>query len=964
VCIIILKRGRHMFLFNLVGSLLVVFSCFSAESGRGAEASAERKNSAALTDLGLSVASPAKVRYSYDGMAEGAVVYDGSAGVSVDLGSLPFCSVEFNGHPYWAAYAPRLASRSGVAEVKVVENSWDYGYKVEGPEIQEASHYTLEIVRADETSMDVDYFALPESVSSIVLANSRPLSGLSSEIGEWVYESINFSQPFESKLNSAGETVQTISEASCKKGLRNGKTLSGSNGIKRSITNQITNSIYDQYTNTDSSIISYGSSDGGKGGHEMLQCDGTTFFVTDDNIVNIIPRSLFTATGAYCYIGDAYGFYVNTYASGSNNESNIIVFDIVNTPISSKPGEIMITPVINGFVEYDKTYDAVHWDYSSDSTLALGNVHATVGMGNIGHPNIGDTDYQPREDYGYYIQGYSMIANGVAQKGDYGDYSIPYADQILKLLNFAASGLASLIPNPYAAAAATVAVELIFDNISVNQFKVDYVNECTQMIKDTNGRFHLNKTDLNNGNNFDITDDNTNLPKSYDFCLAGSDKTEPTTDPLLYKTSSDSFEVNYFSGQLSSLVNWDNYLTSTISLDVLSDTTYRANDVTLFGHYFGWLAGSLDKEAHLSKSWVRAFNEQPAPSTTVMQVDTPYYAEYCSGAYASGHFGGTANDYQEFAFTPGESGVYQFQTYGTVFDTLLYLYDSSGTQLTWDDDGGCYGCYIDSVLTHHCSLITYSLSSGTTYKIRVKGYANGAGAAYVRAQEFDEAISENGINTKNTAVFRKSGSGKKCFVFIPTASAEYSIFTTKCVSTVDTVLNVYDDAYNRVCFNDDEADGTGRLFSKVECYLTQGKTYYIFANVWGGSATSYYQFRINIIQHESLSNKSDDLDDAPFGPYQIPAGSSTSYFSFVPSQSAVYSFWTIYLSGYQDLSMQILDADMNQLAYDDDSAGNLQPLISNFSFAKNTQYYILIEKLSSASTTSQSYFDLHCSVAS
>ena len=68
-------------------------------------------------------------------------------------------------------------------------------------------------------------------------------------------------------------------------------------------------------------------------------------------------------------------------------------------------------------------------------------------------------------------------------------------------------------------------------------------------------------------------------------------------------------------------------------------------------------------------------------------------------------------------------------------------------------------------------------------------------------------------------------------------------------------------------------------------------------------------------------------------------------YRFYPDYNSTYSFYTEYVSGKKDVVMYLFDSDFNQLAYNDDGNGNLQPLISYQCYNYKT-YYIMIKQYS------------------
>ncbi len=75
----------------------------------------------------------------------------------------------------------------------------------------------------------------------------------------------------------------------------------------------------------------------------------------------------------------------------------------------------------------------------------------------------------------------------------------------------------------------------------------------------------------------------------------------------------------------------------------------------------------------------------------------------------------TGGEKKYYTFTPSESGTYVIYSTGSS-DTKVYLYNSSGTELTSDDDGG----------TDRNFRLQYSLTAGTTYRFAVGYYDSSA----------------------------------------------------------------------------------------------------------------------------------------------------------------------------------------------------------------------------------------------
>lgn len=177
----------------------------------------------------------------------------------------------------------------------------------------------------------------------------------------------------------------------------------------------------------------------------------------DDYITNIIPRELFMSSNQYVYIGEKYGFFINTvyedYRKGY--ESTIILFDVNISEISSQDYmlDIQIQPIYSMVYAYVtntqtamKIRNFANDDYNAEQLCLLyfsegvsnavipiirafkrSNVSSitnyvqyaqsehylacdisfAASLYNVNSLNIGDTGYSVDEDYGYFFTGNS-----------------------------------------------------------------------------------------------------------------------------------------------------------------------------------------------------------------------------------------------------------------------------------------------------------------------------------------------------------------------------------------------------------------------------------------------------------------------------------------------------------------------------------------------------------------------------
>lgn len=175
----------------------------------------------------------------------------------------------------------------------------------------------------------------------------------------------------------------------------------------------------------------------------------------DDNIVKIIPRSLFVNAGTYFYVGYEYGFFVNTTSNGTYNTSSVIIFDVIRgsqndadfyIDITIKPvmranfcyvnnqSSIQMYKVYSDFpyigitcsvnIENQDIQNAViplincelntsglnHYkflQYVESNSFKISDISFAASLYNVNSLNIGDTGYSVDEDYGYFFTGNS-----------------------------------------------------------------------------------------------------------------------------------------------------------------------------------------------------------------------------------------------------------------------------------------------------------------------------------------------------------------------------------------------------------------------------------------------------------------------------------------------------------------------------------------------------------------------------
>ena len=172
----------------------------------------------------------------------------------------------------------------------------------------------------------------------------------------------------------------------------------------------------------------------------------------DDEIIQIVPRILFTQVCEVLNIGKEYGFYINTSNKGDYLFSVVLVFDISlnfdlletvdNVIIQVKPvfeyNYIYLTADKTSFqykqdyVDYEVEYEIseniimaapsyalkrntdgkFHLEYNNSDTYYLKDVSMGVGLFNEQELNYGDNNYNPYADKGSYLTSYEYVFKG------------------------------------------------------------------------------------------------------------------------------------------------------------------------------------------------------------------------------------------------------------------------------------------------------------------------------------------------------------------------------------------------------------------------------------------------------------------------------------------------------------------------------------------------------------------------
>ena len=787
-------------------------------------------------------------------------------------------------------------------ELKLFEIVQDGGQILESDDKAPEGNY-IKIITESNDLLDITYYSISDEDFTNISNNSLSLDLLDKD-----------------------ERAKILEAHSYESNYRSSSAINESSGISLLSSNNASLIDYKDYTSSDGAIDEFIDINE-KNEPTYVDKFNDNRYGSDNLIVNIIPKELFTKINKTYSIGGEYGFYINTYNSGRYLESNYIVFDVdVRVAFETrKYTYISIDVPINGFSKYDKENDVV-FSYSEGSNLAVTNIESNISICNENGFNPGNSDYNIENDYGAFFNAGKLFFGASIHYNEIGLDDI--VEIILKYINFKAT-IGSFIPNPLVSSICTMVSEftgILSDFIDDFDEEINfYFDDDDLMDKDVTDEnyFFLIKGDYSDSWEHYINN-NYNFPRNF-YENTFHNIYEETNQLLMLKQKEDFYEYKFNiqsidSSLQNSLENTHSIITHLYTLDIIQDNG-NYQEVTFLTHM------GMRYDILYSSS----LPVQPKDSIV---TNKKYYISFPNQI-----------DVQKGAklnFTPKETDDYIISFVGDV-DAQINIYDSKNNLVESDKNSG-YG---------NNPLVITNLKANNTYPIYVSSddYEYNAGNGYFQIFRYSTGYNMDGMT--NSAIPMQtttSNSDPAIYKLTPTTEGRYSIFTSQgsSPSLCDTYLELYDEQFRKLAFNDNFVGN----YSKVEWYLEKQKTYYIaIKNKSSGSR----QFKLNIIDDQVIHEKN-------FGnPITLYTVCSTykrySYITLYTSKSSTRYFYTENLSGHKDITLTIYDDKMNQIAFDDDSRGNNQPYISVYLQA-NRYYYLFIKMIINGTYAPSSVFNL------
>jgi hypothetical protein len=259
--------------------------------------------------------------------------------------------------------------------------------------------------------------------------------------------------------------------------------------------------------------------------------------------------------------------------------------------------------------------------------------------------------------------------------------------------------------------------------------------------------------------------------------------------------------------------------------------------------------------AYSSSTGAYVLSVAPAPATADDYGNTIDTAHTISPVAADGSATQTgaidySSDVDVFAYVATADGTFSIRESaagGSSLDSVLTVFDSSGTQIARNDDDPAGGTLNSRVVV--------DLVAGDTYYIQAGAYSSSTGAYVVSVAPVSDDFG-NTIDTAHALTVAADGSATQAgtidyggdvdmFSYVATTSGFFTVRQSAAPgSAVDSAVTVYDSSGSYLAYSDDDPAG-GTLDSRLVIYLSAGETYYIQAGTAYFSPTGAYQVSVS-----------------------------------------------------------------------------------------------------------------------
>lgn len=502
----------------------------------------------------------------------------------------------------------------------------------------------------------------------------------------------------------------------------------------------------------------------------------------ENRIIDIVPKELFSRIGSSVYIGEKYGFYINTgydYYIARDYVSDVMVFDInyyamnYKNPTTDPISQISIS--VKPLFQYryatrlrknNSDYDSVYYSNGDSIVVAhtnsglsnyyLQNIYFETAMRNGNSIDYGELNYNPNYDNGEFfdrVEATDMIGCR---------YTRPYDINVMEKAKLTGHYIFGYLP-------------YIGPIIST----YDYLDALHESFEDDKNDFEK-ITDAKAGTQITLYHNSRRLQVENYGTLIKTGKVT-TNQNFLFSNYADSI----FSGVLHS---------SREISSVGEATTICSNlSFSIYGEDYG---PSITISSQRTRNTINKY----------FGVDERQYS--CKDFNNNEKININQKGFEIRAFVPTSTDNYLIQTIGDK-DTKITIMDSFYNELATDDNSG-----VDS---NAC--VSIKLEKGKKYLIKTSLNNDEIGETILK---INKSLADEFVSTGTKSIYIDFGENKK-YGFIPKVTKNYKIKLYKTGGDADPELYIYDSNMKEIGYNDDFSDEN----SQININLTEGKIYYI-----------------------------------------------------------------------------------------------------------------------------------------
>ncbi|MGH2541961.1 MAG: pre-peptidase C-terminal domain-containing protein [Ardenticatenaceae bacterium] len=287
--------------------------------------------------------------------------------------------------------------------------------------------------------------------------------------------------------------------------------------------------------------------------------------------------------------------------------------------------------------------------------------------------------------------------------------------------------------------------------------------------------------------------------------------------------------------------------------------------------------------------------------------------------------GDVTEDMWAFTGEPGDFVDIEVRAEGDDFDPYIELLDADENLIAQDDDSGG---------DLNPQLIGIPLLAGGTYRIRVAAYASEQPGSYELTLRQGETVIGGSISYDQT-IIGELVSGPQVWTFEGQAEERVVIALNATSEELDPQLVLYDPAGQQIASDDDRG---GNYNALITIELPASGTYSIYAMAYRGSGA----YELTVRRAEPLA-----AGTLAYGETReaVLEGGQQQIWTFEgrTGEEVEIALRAAPTATDLDLQLLLLDAEGEELAFDDDSGGDLNPLISGIALPADGAYSIVVQ---------------------